>query len=46
VVKGNIVTDSGRRLERRMPAIDLGNASASIATDNVEGIARRVQESK
>lgn len=40
VVKGNLVTDYGRRLERTRPAIDLGNASASTATDNVEGVGR------
>ena len=46
LVTGNIVTDYGRRLKDKKPAIDLGKASASIAKDNVVGIARRMQELK
>jgi len=46
LVKGNIATDCGRRLQRKMPAFALGKASASIATDNIEGDARRVRELK
>jgi hypothetical protein len=46
MVKGNIATDCGRRLPQRMPAFDLGNASASITNDNLEGVARRLPESK
>jgi hypothetical protein len=40
VVTGNVVTDYGRRLPKKMPAIDLGKASASIVKNNVIGVAR------
>jgi hypothetical protein len=43
VVKGNIVNDYGRRLEKKRPAFDLGSASDSIVNDNIEGVSRRVE---
>jgi hypothetical protein len=46
LVTGNIVTDYGRRLKDKKPAIDLGETSAGIAKDNIEGEAGRLPELK
>ena len=35
LVTGNVVTDAGRKLKKKLPAIDLGAASSSIIKDNI-----------